>query len=316
MDYTKTPISSADHITLLKGRGLAIADEQRAERYLETIGYYRLSGYMYHLQKRDKSHRFLPNVTFDTIVDTYKFDKKLRAVVAEYMERIEVALRAKLTNIYSLKYGFYWYNDQALFSDNAVFISINADINDKFKEEKEHFVKAFKTNHPGETRLPSPMALEVLSLGKLARLYKALATTEEKKRVSKEFGLIITLFESWVIWLANVRNICAHHSRLWNKVMTPDRPFFSRKKEYRFNDTLTEENSMTTYGAISLINRILLSFNPGNSFTSKVEALIDEYNINARHMSFPDDWKTTATWHHERKTGPLPLAEGGSPARG
>ena len=45
--YTKPAKSPADLVQQLKQRGLAIADEARAERYIDNIGYYRLSAYMY-----------------------------------------------------------------------------------------------------------------------------------------------------------------------------------------------------------------------------------------------------------------------------
>lgn len=107
MKYTKQPYTNSSHIKLLKERGLIITDEIRAVKYLDSISYYRLSGYMFHLQNKSDNDRFIEGTTFDEIINLYKFDKALRGIILEYIERIEVCLRAKLSNKYSIKYGFF-----------------------------------------------------------------------------------------------------------------------------------------------------------------------------------------------------------------
>ena len=77
MKYNKTPLTSEQYLELLKSRGLIVNDEQRALKYLENIGYFRLTGYMFHLQSRDGNHTFLKSVSFEDIIQIYQFDKKL-----------------------------------------------------------------------------------------------------------------------------------------------------------------------------------------------------------------------------------------------
>ena len=74
MKYQKSPTHVEDLITILKSRKLAIPDLTLAEKYLKTIGYYRLTGYMYHLQESDGSHNFKENISFDNIL--YKHLRK------------------------------------------------------------------------------------------------------------------------------------------------------------------------------------------------------------------------------------------------
>lgn len=297
--YKKQPQSSAALIELLKSRNLIIEDEVRATRYLESIGYYRLSGYMYHLQAPDKSHCFIEGTSFDKVVDMYKFDKRLRAIVMEYMERIEVALRAKLTNYYSSAHGFFWYAKAELFDDKSTAAAILHDIKEDFKIPKDHFLRTYKRNYSAEPLPPSQMALETLSLGELARLYKALVTDEFKMLIAEEFRLAPSSLETWFIWLTNVRNVCAHHSRLWNRNMSALRPHMPSRKAFKFAVPMPEEANTNMYGVIALMHRLLKSFNPANSFTKKVEDLIREYKVDAALMGFPDDWERTAVWHHE-----------------
>lgn len=299
MKYPKTPLSNDQHIQLLRDRGLTILCENRAKKYLNSVGYFRLTGYMYHLQTRDGNHSFVGEVNFDEIINLYQFDKKLRAVIIEYMERIEVAVKAKLTNKYSLRYGFFWYTQDALFIDKDIYYSINNEIADTFANAQEGFLKSFKFNYRDEPSPPSNMALETLTLGKLSRLYKGLDNNDEKIEIANEFNLVSSTLTSWLIYLTNVRNVCAHHSRLWNKKITADRPSIPSRKNYKFNGTMTDDFNTTMYGIISIMNRLLLSFNPDNRFISKIENLIEEYSIQTFLMGFPEDWKTEAHWHKE-----------------
>lgn len=297
MRYTKDPRTPEQHIELLKERGLSFKDESRAVRCLKNIGYYRLTGYMYHQQSRDGEHNFFEGTEFNDIILHYQFDKKLRGIVSEYLERIEVALRSRLTDCYSLSHGFFWYDQKELYQNLAVYDNIALEIRENFQDPQELFLKAFKSKYVEESIPPSNMAMETLSFGKLARLYGGLKNDEEKQKIAEDFNLPSTVLTSWLIYLANVRNVCAHHSRLWNKRVTADRPTIPSRRKYKFNGSLPQNFNTTSYGVFSLIHRLLQAFNPDNSFIEKIEILIEEYPvIETGKMGFPEDWKTNSTW--------------------
>ncbi len=300
--YRKQPLSSAEMLLLLKSRDLIVPNEERAIRYLDTIGYYRLSGYMYPLQSADRSHRFVKGTSFDDIVRAYKFDKRLRAIVMEYMERVEVVLRAKLTNYYSLEYGFFWYTDENLIDKKykGQWHDLLGQLQKNFEVPKELFLKTFKRNYPNEPFPPSQMALETLSLGELARLFRALTTDKAKLQIAAEFRQAPATLDTWFLWLANVRNICAHHGRLWNRIMSADRPTIPSRKDYKFPAPMPENANTTMYGAVALIDHLLQCFNSDNHFTQHVEDLIREYQVDATLMGFPSRWEDNAVWHYQR----------------
>ena len=183
-----------------------------------------------------------------------------------------------------------------MFDDIEIFENINREIIDLYRHPKEPFIKWFKSKYTSESIPPSNMALETLSLGKLARLYKALKNKDGKSEIAKEFNLPTSALTSWFIYLANVRNICAHHSRLWNKKVTVDRPIFPSRKVYEFKGINFADSNTTAYGIISMINKLLAAFNPQNNFIKKIEALIIEYSIDCSLMGFPDKWMETANW--------------------
>lgn len=297
MKYSKKPFTIDDHINILKERKLIISSEERAIKYLNSIGYFRITGYMYHLQN-STTNEFRDGVTFDSIINLYKFDKKLRAIIIEYLERIEVALRAKMTNQYSLEYGFFWYRDDSLYADKDTHELINGEIEKSFENPQENFLRSFKFKYTSETHPPSNMALEILTLGKLSRLFKGLNNDQIKSNISSEFNLPPTTLSSWFIYLTNVRNVCAHHSRLWNKKITADRPSIPTRQKFKFHGEITDDFNTTMYGIISMIYRLLNSFNKENMFIEKIEALIEEYSVDTSLMGFPEKWKKTATWHN------------------
>ena len=104
MKYHKPPLTIKDQIKQLKSRGLVIADESIAEEFLTRVSYYRFSAYLLPFQLKDGTHTFKPNSTFEKAFNTYLFDRELRHIVFNAIEKIEIAIRARLINIFSLNH--------------------------------------------------------------------------------------------------------------------------------------------------------------------------------------------------------------------
>lgn len=297
MKYSKQPFTPIEHIDLLRRRNLKISDPDRAIRYLNNIGYYRLTGYMYHFQNVGGNHYFQDNVDFNDVIQHYKFDQKLRIIISQYLQRIEVLLRSKLTNYYSINHGFLWYLEKERYKDIDVFNYVVAEIKTSFDKNNTQFIKSFSLKYTDEHYPPSNMALELLSFGTLVRLYSGLDNKDEKQRIAREFNLPSTILSSWLIFLNEIRNICAHHSRLWNRRITTHMFSVPNREKHKFKGSVTKDFNNTIYGTISIIERLLTSFNPTNSFTLKVEDLLIEYNnVNTSFMGFPEDWNEKAPW--------------------
>ena len=96
----------------MRERGLIVTDENSVERYLKFTGYFRLTGYALPFQRdynRDGTHTFLPGVQFSDILDLYTFDRELRLLVIDAIERAEVAVKATIIQLMSEKLGPHWY---------------------------------------------------------------------------------------------------------------------------------------------------------------------------------------------------------------
>jgi abortive infection bacteriophage resistance protein len=123
MNYSKKCTLPVDLIPLLKRRGLSITDEQKAINYLTNIGYFRLSAYFYPLLKEPKSnHRYKDEATFRMALDMYRFDRKLRILLFNEMEKIEVAIRSAMNNwVSDALNDVFWMTNPIHFNNPGIF---------------------------------------------------------------------------------------------------------------------------------------------------------------------------------------------------
>lgn len=144
--FNKPAVSVTEQISILKNRGLAIQFPERAERYLEVISYFRLSAYMRPFQKninkRGVDHQFKDGTEFKQIVNLYSFDRELRLLIMDAIERVEVAIRATLNNVMANKYqtddicsGSHWYLNKSLFKSSYQHKRLLKEIEDKQSKE-------------------------------------------------------------------------------------------------------------------------------------------------------------------------------------
>ncbi|MBZ0261315.1 MAG: Abi family protein [Hyphomicrobiales bacterium] len=136
--YAKPAISIHDQVRTLAARGLVLADPGRAEHYVRFIGYYRLSGYTrYYADPTDPANeRFQAGTTFDQLLALYVFDRKLRVLLQDALERIEVAVKSVMSNECGIKGGPFWLTNANNF-DRGSHANILAAIEETLGEEKE-----------------------------------------------------------------------------------------------------------------------------------------------------------------------------------
>ena len=177
---------------------------------------------------------------------------------------------------------------------------INDNIAEGFKDLKEVYLKHFQWTYSNPLP-PSNMALETLTFGSLSKLYKGLnGKYEEKMLIANQFKLAPTILAEWLVYMNNVRNICAHHSRLWNKIISVDRPTVPTRKKYKFSGSVPEDFNRTVYGVISMMERFLQNINPHNKLIFKITELLNQYPlIDPKDMGFPEDWKDNPAWKIE-----------------
>jgi abortive infection bacteriophage resistance protein len=224
--YNKTPLSFQEQLTLLENRGLTINDKTKALAYLQEISYYRLSAYF--LPYQQIKDTFNAGITFSQIIDTYTFDRELRLLIFDCIERIEVAIRTQMIYNMAMHYNdSHWQDNRSLFiapyyNKIGNLVDPYTDFQSIISKAKtartpEVFIKHYTNNYHSPSNPPSWMCLELLTVGELSHLYSGLKYNSDKKRIADFFDVHHTVFTSWLHTLTYVRNICAHHSRLWNR---------------------------------------------------------------------------------------------------
>jgi len=264
---------------------------------LEVLSYYRLSAYLYPLLEANKeTHLFKQGAKIEQAFEMYYFDRELRLLLLSDIEKIEVALRARMTYTMAHKYDAYWYTYPGLFENKAKHLATLAIITKDVEKSNEVFVKNFQAKYVN-FHLPSWMALELVTFTCLSKIFENLKDTAAKAEIAKGFGLPYQLFESWLHVISYTRNTCAHHSRFWNRdfsiaALKPTKPLMhnwindhgiSRKKAYLY---------------ICIIKYLLDKVNPKNTLAEKLISLITKYpNIDHRALGFPDNWLEEPLWN-------------------
>lgn len=307
MKYTKRSLTIDEQINRLEQRGLNFTNREQAKCYLQNISYYRLRAFTYPFQNNtdpSADHRFLRNyIDFGDIVDLYIFDRRLRNLVFNELEKIEIAVRTQLSLIYSVQsHDPFWYLDGKWFvnSSPSNFSHLMSDISDDVNRNNEDFIKHYKTKYDTPAMPPSWMSLEVVTFGTLSRLYKTLDKTPLKRQIARSFGIgDEDVFANWLHAFSNLRNCCAHHSRVWNRrfVVHLKLPYNTSYPYLTRTSTKTIKQNKI-FALLSAIKYIVDIISPGNSFKMKLEELLKDQHklLTIKEMGFPDDWENLPVW--------------------
>ena len=308
-NYNKPHLSFQEQLEHMKRCGLNIHNESYAIKKLSTINYYRLSAYCLTFQYSKNSENrdnFYPNTEFRTIIRLYDFDRQLRHLLFGAVEVIEVYLRTQIAYWHTKKYGTFGYLEEDNFHCNEKdFNQVIKLMKDECKRSDEKFIEHFKEKY-GTTDLPLWTVVEVLSLGTLSKLFMIMKK-EDKDNVCQIFDVHSTkVFQSWIHSLTIVRNISAHHSRLWNKQLRI--PFKVPNKNRLFQpiakitkrikgESKEFNNNGSTFFAIFTLKYMLDRIGEEVEFKNLVEELLKNYpEVNLKAMGFVDEWKTLDIW--------------------
>ncbi|MDR2181144.1 MAG: Abi family protein [Treponema sp.] len=300
--YTKPPLPVQEQINLLKSRGLRIPDEPKAIRYFQNISYYRLSGYMYPFLADVKQHRYKEGAAFEDIFNLYRFDRELRLLVFSAIEKIEIAFRARIINQYStVPHNPFWYTDSANFADPKKHAGFLNTVTAYISRSNDVFIKHFYTTY-SDPWPPIWVLFEILPMGQLSILYSITANSPARKAIADYFGVKAPVLTAWIHTLVYVRNICAHHARLWNKELRVP----ARLPKKTANKWLAARNisGRKAYIVLAIIIYLLDTITPQHGFRQEIKDLMAKYPKTDRAaMGFPQDWLADPFWVQAEKGG-------------
>lgn len=261
-----------------------------------NIGYHRLSAYIFPFYKNPKSDLVLKDgMTFEQMMMLYRFDKKLRIVLFNEIEKIEVAIRSILANIGCQELGNkYWITKAEYFANTNKFRQTLAVIEKELAASKENYIENFRQNYI-EDYPPAWMITEVLSFGNLNYIYSNIASNRLRKLIADYFELNPQVFTSWLTVLANLRNMCCHHAQVWNRdfMLNPAEP---RKVSKIWIDTSKLDKKKVFY-RLFIIRFFLSAISPSNNFNGKIAELLSKFPlIDITAIGFCKDWKDESLW--------------------
>jgi abortive infection bacteriophage resistance protein len=302
--YRKQALTFRQQLDLLTSRGLQVGNDSEALRQLASISYYRLSGYWYPFRVRTRQDQITdylaPGTAFEHIVFLYEFDRRLRSLVLDAIERVEIAVRTQITYCFGHTYGAFGHTDSANFHPNFRHADWLAKLEDETRRSSDEFIRHYKNKYDGFPTVPIWMLTEVISFGALSFFYKGLrndlkAGIRDKSDIADYFNLHHKQLGDWLHTLTYVRNVCAHHSRLWNRKLAirPD-----KSKDPTWLPPITPRNDRIFYILLMLRHLQKCSGN-GDNWAREVANLLepmaaDGYYRNA--MGIPADWKEHSIW--------------------
>ncbi len=303
MKYAKPPLLYAEQADQLLGRGM-VGDRDLIISRLQAVSYYRLSGYWYPFRLPNAANPnlrddgFRKDTTFEEVWSRYAFDRRLRLLVMDAIERIEVAVRSQLAYHHSHRYGAFAYA-----ADPKSLPSLrSAERRQRFLEEldwqydqsKETFVEHFRKKYGDQhTCLPVWMACEVMTFGGMLTFHLG-CHPDIRREISKPFGVHDTVFDSWLLTLNTVRNICAHHGRLWNRELGTKPKIPAKDPGWKTPVTV---NNDRVFGVLTLCKWSLDRIAPQSRWADRLRGLLKEFPaIPLVSMGFPPNWEQCPIW--------------------
>jgi len=315
--YTKPHLSYSEQMDLLVGRGLDVGDPGHAEHLLRQIGYYRLSGYWYPFRLPAtpvRMDRFQSGTTLDQVVALYDFDRRLKLLILDAVERVEIAMRVQVGHTLGKRdahaHLHAWHLDPKFSragksgreSDHDQWLER---VLKEQKRSKEEFVQHFKDRY--DDRLPIWVITEIMDFGSLSYLYKG-SKRDDRDGIAFEFairdaqghgnGLALT---NWLQVINHLRNVCAHHSRLWNRNMTVQ----VAPRHLRGIPALNHVGAPGSahdrvYSALCILLYLMNQVAPKSAWRSQLQELLmtglAPTGRTTSEMGFPGDWTVQPLW--------------------
>lgn len=305
MHYKKSATTIEKQITLLRGRGMLIDDKDSAVRHLEAIGYYRLSAYwlVYEIAPEDgrtRSKKFKKSTSFEEICKLYVFDRKFRVLLMEAIERIEINVRSRWTNRLSLEYGAHVYLDSGQFNSVLKHADQLVHLGRAIDRSNEVFIEHYNGKYRNPALPPLWAVSELMSLGELSKWISITKDNAIRAEIARDIGFPTReTFEGVLQVLAYVRNICAHHGRLWNRRLVKRIPKIKRMQDDLIFEAGEQKQTVNLlYNVLVVVLTIIKKQNTDTTYLSRLKELVETLSDAQRAMmGFPDDWRERPAWN-------------------
>lgn len=295
-----------EQMTILKNKGMVFNDEQVATSFLARVSYFRLKYYWTDMIDITTGH-FVRDSNFDTIIERYEFDKRLRNILFGAIEVLEVGLRTKFITTLSLATNTgLWYLDGSHFDNQQFHTNLVLDMKYEFDRNTDPFVRQYISNHPNWDKSTldgdNPdawMIFETATFGTLSKMYKNLRNQSPlKSRIANEFGLYSARdLSSWLEAISVMRNVIAHHSRMWYKIFSKKPTNIRNHRDAWMQADMTEHQRKRAFGVISCLLYLCNAIKPNNTIKQEIKDLFAANpNVPVFMIGFTNGWDNTPLW--------------------
>lgn len=297
MEYLKPFKSFEELADIIISRGMKASKDDLVE-HLKDVGYYRLSGY-WHIFRSGDGETFKPGTEFSKVWDLYVFDRQLRLVVFDAIERFEIYLKTQLAHILAEETGPFG------FEDRGTLPNLDEDLyehrliercKDAYGRSREPFAVHFRVKYGDCHELPPYwMLVNLMDFGTVVTLFKG-APNHVRARIARDLGVQSAVLDSWVVCLNTVRNIVAHHGRLWNRVLGT-KPVLPRKKNDGRWYTPYRVKQDKVFAVLTILSYLLTFIAPDTSWRTRLLDLLDTRSERElRMMGFANGWEECPFW--------------------
>ena len=295
MKYNKQALDIPAQLAQLQQRGLMITDLTKAAQFLNNVSYFRFAAYLRPLEA-NAIHQFKAGSTFEQAEALYTFDAELRKILFAAIQRIEISLRSRVIHQFSLSHGPFWFYDASLTVSKYKFAENLAALERELKRTKEDFIAEHIAKYGDEDFPPAWKMLEVISFGTLTKLYINSSDTQAKKMIARSFDVKqAEVLESWMKSIVALRNTCAHHGRVWNRIMLKIPQLLNSPTGKWIINTHIDPKRF--YAVACCTAYWLNNIDPTNTFIKDIKRLLRKYQIvDPAAMGFPCGWKKEPIW--------------------
>jgi len=317
--YSKSHLTLPKQLQLLKSRGLLVLDDAEAMACLHRNGYYRLSAYWYPFRKIEggiRADSFLDGSYFEDAQALYVFDKELKLHLLDAIERVEIAVRADIALTLGKRQVFAHEHAPLLHPNFAVVnyrydhakgrrVTRHEDWLDRFHKavgkSRDEFITHYYGKYDAGSPLPIWIAIELWDFGLLSHFYSGMRDRYRRQVASRFAVPDWQLMESWLITLNYVRNVIAHHGRLWNLNLA-DQPMIPKAGVMVDFDALAVSPTVNSriYSVCCILCHFSKIINPHSTWPQKLSEIVRSFPVmphaGIQDMGFPADWQDQSLW--------------------
>jgi len=299
MNYGKPALDFPEQADLLIRHGL-VADLDELIDTLKRVSYFRLSGYLFPFRQNRTSSQLQAGTTLEEVWDRYVFDRQLRVCAIDALERIEVAIRTQLVTRLTTLHGPFAHVNRAHLPrlTHHRHRKLMAKVERGIDQSREVFVNHYKSKYTSEVHMPLWMVAEVMDYGSILTLFRG-AAASVRQGIAADYGVSDRVLESWLIAGNTLRNGCAHHARLWDRVhgTAVMIPHHKNHPDWHLPVPVGQD-ARRNFAQFTVMQYLLRHIAPQSHWADRLECLwaVKHPAIPIQRMGFPADWKDCPIW--------------------